>query len=69
MKVGDPPPTGPSEMSFPSVDIRTPYVASCPGGDGGKTTHCMLRSVAHTGETGPWNETASATIGALQDGE
>ncbi len=60
----DPPPTGPSELSFLSVDTRTPYVADYPGEDGGKTAHYMLRWVATTGEKGPWSETASATIGA-----
>ena len=60
----DPPPTGPSELSFLSVDTRTPYVADFPGEDGGKTAHYMLRWVATTGEKGPWSETATATIGA-----
>jgi hypothetical protein len=64
VKVGDPPPTDPSELSFLSVDTRTPYVADYPGEDGGKTAHYMLRWVATTGEKGPWSETASATIGA-----
>ena len=29
----DPPPTGPSELSFLSVDTRTPYVVDSPGED------------------------------------
>ncbi|MCK4341889.1 MAG: hypothetical protein KAY37_09230 [Phycisphaerae bacterium] len=62
----DPPPTGPSELSFLSVDTRTPYVVDCPGEGGGKTAHYMLRWVATTGEKGPWSETASATIGAKE---
>jgi len=60
----NPPPPGPSELSFLSVDTRTPYVADFPGEAGGKTAHYMLRWVATTGEKGPWSETASATIGA-----
>jgi hypothetical protein len=60
----DPPPTGPSELSFLSVDTRTPYVADYPGEDAGKTAHYMLRWVSTSGEKGPWSETASATIGA-----
>jgi len=75
VKVGDPPPTGPSELSFLPVDTRPPYVADYPGEDGGKTAHCMLRwpaldatarcqGVSTSGEKGPWSETASATIGA-----
>ena len=64
VKVGDPAPTGPSQLSFLSVDTRTPYVANYPGEDGGQTAHYMLRWVGTTGEKGPWSETASATIGA-----
>jgi len=64
VKVGDPPPVDPGELTFLSLDTRTPYVADFPGEDGGKTAHYMLRWVATTGEKGPWSETASATIGA-----
>jgi|GEM_PF-3621346 len=32
----NPPPTGPSELSFLSVDTRTPYVVDYPGEDAGK---------------------------------
>gem|GEM_PF-5470634 len=60
----NPPPTGPSELSFPSIDTRTPYVVDYPAEGGGKTAHYMLRWVATTGEKGPWSETVSATIGA-----
>ncbi len=34
------------------------------GPDGGKTAHYMLRWLSTRGETSPWSETASATIGA-----
>ena len=34
------------------------------GADGGKQAHYMLRWVNTRGETGPWSETATATIGA-----
>ena len=64
VKVGDPPPSGPSELTFLSLATRTPHVAEFPGPDGGKTAHYMLRWIATTGEKGPWSETASATIGA-----
>ena len=57
------PPAGSSELTFLSVDTRTPDVADYPGEDGGKTAHYMLRWVATTGEKGPWSETSSATIG------
>ena len=64
VKTGDPPPTGPSELSFLSVDTRTSYVADHPGEDAGKTAHYMLCWVSTGGEKGPWSETANATIGA-----
>ena len=70
VKVGEPqwglamPPTGPSELSFLSVDTRTPYVADYPGEGVGKTAHYMLRWVSTTRDKGPWSETASATVGA-----
>ncbi len=58
------PPTGPNELSFLSVDTRTPYVVDYPGEDGGKTAHYMPGWVATSGEKVPWSETPSATIGA-----
>lgn len=64
VKIGDPAPTTPSELSFLSVDTRTPYTADFDGADGGKTAHYMLRWTNTRGEKGPWSETASATIGA-----
>lgn len=59
------PPTGPSELSYLSVDTRTPRVGDYFGEDGGKTAHYMLRWVATTGEKSPWSEIASATIGRV----
>lgn len=64
VKIGDPAPTNPSELTFLSVDTRTPYTADFDGADGGKTAHYMLRWTNTRGEKGPWSETASATIGA-----
>jgi hypothetical protein len=64
VKIGDPVPINPSELSFLSVDTRTPYSADFDGADGGKTAHYMLRWTNARGEQGPWSETASATIGA-----
>ena len=58
------PPTGPSDLSFPSVDTRTPHVVNYRGEEGGKTAHYMLHEVSTTGEKEPWSETASATFGA-----
>ncbi len=64
VKVGDPTPVDPSELTYLATDTRTPYTTSFPGADGGKTAHYMLRWENTRGEPGPWSETASATIGA-----
>ena len=64
VKIGDPAPADPSELTFLALDTRTPYTADYPGTDGNKTAHYMLRWVNTRGEKGPWSETASATIGA-----
>ncbi|MCK4341221.1 MAG: hypothetical protein KAY37_05795 [Phycisphaerae bacterium] len=45
-RVGHPP----VELSFLSVNMRTPYVVDYPGEDGGKTAHYVLRWVATTSE-------------------
>ena len=64
VKVGDPAPSGPSELSFLAVDTRTPYTADYAGEDANKVDHYMLRWLNTRGDKGPWSETASATIGA-----
>jgi hypothetical protein len=64
VKIGDPAPTDPSELTFLAVDTRTPYTADYTGGDANKVAHYMLRWINTRGEKGPWSETASATIGA-----
>ena len=64
VKIGPTPPVDPSELTFLAVDTRTPYTADFDGADGGKQAHYMLRWVNTRGETGPWSETATATIGA-----
>ncbi len=64
VKRGDPPPVDPNELTFLATDTRTPYVANFDGADGNKVAHYMLRWESTRGETGPWSETASATIGA-----
>ena len=64
VKIGDPPPTDPNELTFLATDTRTPYLASFDGADANKVAHYMLRWESTRGETGPWSETASATIGA-----
>ncbi len=64
VKIGDPPPTDPNELTFLATDTRTPYVANFDGADANQVAHYMLRWESTRGETGPWSETASATIGA-----
>ncbi len=64
VKIGDPAPSDPSELTFLSLDTRTPYTADFAGDDANSTAHYMARWVNTKGEKGPWSETASATIGA-----
>ncbi|MCG3138198.1 MAG: hypothetical protein HJJLKODD_02059 [Phycisphaerae bacterium] len=64
VKVGGTPPVDPGELTFLAVDTRTPYTANYSGSDGGQPAHYMLRWVNSRGETGPWSETITATIGA-----
>ncbi len=62
--VDGPPPVDPGELAFLAVDTRAPYTRDYAGAQGGKPAHYMLRWVNSRGETGPWSETATATIGA-----
>jgi len=64
VKVGDPEPTDPSELTYLATDTRTPYTVDYDGADGGKNAHYMLRWESTRGEPGPWSKTISATIGA-----
>ncbi len=64
VKVGDPAPVDPGELTFLATDTRTPYTADYTGTDANKVAHYMLRWINTRGEKGPWSETASATIGA-----
>jgi hypothetical protein len=62
-KIGGTAPIDPSELSYIATDTRTPYVLNFDGADAGKMSHYMLRWVNTRGETGPWSETVSVTIG------
>ncbi len=64
VKIGDPAPTDPNELTYLATDTRTPYATTFDGADANKVAHYMLRWESTRGETGPWSETASATIGA-----
>jgi hypothetical protein len=50
-------------LTFLATDTRTPYVVAFDGADANKVAHYMLRWESTRGETGPWCETATATIG------
>ncbi len=64
VKIGNPAPTDPNELTYLATDTRTPYVTNFDGADANQVAHYMLRWESTRGETGPWSETASATIGA-----
>lgn len=62
MKVGDPPPAGPNDVTYLALDTRTPYLVEFDANDAGKTAYYMLRWISKRGETGPWSQTVSGTI-------
>ncbi|EDX73626.1 hypothetical protein MC7420_6674 [Coleofasciculus chthonoplastes PCC 7420] len=62
VKIGDPPPTDPKELTFVALDTATPYVMEFSGEDVGKTAYFMLRWVNTKGESGPWSQTVSMMI-------
>lgn len=64
MKVGDPPPADPSELTYVATDTRTPHPIDFGGSDAKQNAHYMVRWENTRGEVGPWSETATATIGA-----
>ena len=63
-KLDGPPPTDEKDCTFLTLDAFTPYLATYPGGDGGKIAHYMLRWRLRDGATLAWGETVSATITA-----
>ncbi|WP_446421963.1 hypothetical protein [Coleofasciculus sp.] len=62
VKIGDPPPTDPKELTFVALDTATPYVMEFKGEDVGKIAYFMLRWVNRKGESGPWSQTVSMMI-------
>lgn len=64
VKIGEPLPTDPSELSFITLDSRTPHVIDFDGEDGGKMATYWLRWVSTRGEPGPWGQFVCATITA-----
>ena len=62
MKVGAPAPVDPSELSFVTLDTRTPHVTTFDGADANKTVTYWLRWVSTGGEVGPWGAAVAATV-------
>ena len=54
----------PAELICLATDTRMPCFAKFDGAGTKKLAHYTLRSESMRRETGPWSETASATIGA-----
>ena len=62
MKIGTPPPADPSELSFVTLDSRTPNVVHFDGADAGKVVTYWLRWVSTRDEKGPWSAAVAATV-------
>jgi len=62
VKVGDPAPKSPSELTFLGLDTQTPYIAEFEATDSGKTAYYQLRWVNRKGEQGPWSTLTSGMI-------
>lgn len=63
--VADVPPTNPEDYRFVTFSTRSPEIISFKSEAGGETANILLRWVNTKGETGPWNQPASATIPAV----
>ena len=53
-----------TQPTFRATTVATSYLANFNGAGATEVAHDILRSVSNRRETGPWNETASARIGA-----
>jgi hypothetical protein len=62
LKVGTPLPVSAADLTFVTLDTRTPHVIPFDGADGGKLVTYWLRWVSTRGETGPWSAAVSATV-------
>ena len=63
-KIGGPPPTDDSDVTYLATDTRSPHVILYDADEAGQIAHYMLRWINTRGERGPWSETVSATVGA-----
>ena len=62
MKIGTPPPVDPRDLSFVTLDTRTPHVVHFDGADAGKVVTYWLRWVSTRNERGPWSAAVAATV-------
>jgi hypothetical protein len=62
LKVGTPPPVSAADLTFVTLDTRTPHTIPFDGADGGKLVTYWLRWVSTRGEVGPWSAAVSATV-------
>ncbi|MBI3945553.1 MAG: hypothetical protein HY321_06525 [Armatimonadetes bacterium] len=66
VKLGDPAPSDPKEMSYLATDTRTPYTVDFEAEEAGKRAYYMLRWVNTRGEPGPWGAMVTATVLGLE---
>jgi hypothetical protein len=62
MKIGPPPPVSAGELTFVTLDTRTPHVITFDGAEAGKLVTYWLRWVSTRDEKGPWSAPVSATV-------
>ena len=62
MKIGTPAPVDPSELTFVTLDTRTPHLTTFDGADAGKLVTYWLRWVSTRDEKGPWSAAVAATV-------
>ena len=62
MKIGTPAPVDPSELTFVTLDTRTPHLTNFDGSDAGKLVTYWLRWISTRDEKGPWSPAVAATI-------
>ena len=62
IKIGNPAPTDPSELTFVATDTRSPYIMQFDGADATKNAFYWLRWENTRGEVGPWSDAVMATI-------
>jgi len=64
LSTGPTPPESLSELRFVALATRSPHVIEHMAASAGASAHYWVRWVSTRGETGPWSEAVSATVGA-----